>query len=79
MNPEKKKICPNGYDIKTFRAVKHGTTESSAYCRKCDWNYDEGDKVASIKGRQHAAKTMHTVDVYRETHTEFTSYVKDKK
>jgi len=62
------------YDIKHFRHVKHGQSDINAHCRHCNWYEYDGD-VAS-KARRHARKELHTVDVYRENHTEYTSYVK---
>ena len=61
------------YDIKHFRTVKHGRSDENAYCRHCKWSIHTGN--VSNSARYHAKKTLHTVDVYRENHIEFTSYV----
>jgi len=62
------------YDIKKFRSVKHGQSDISAHCRMCSWSCFESTTLS--KARSHAKKYVHTVDVYREHHTEFTSYYK---
>lgn len=62
------------YDITAFRTTKHGLSDVNAYCRQCGWI--SNDTNTREKARNHAKKTLHTVDVYRETWTEYTSYVK---
>lgn len=62
------------YDIKKFRTVKHGIDATDAHCRHCKFSEFEGD--VSAKARRHAKKTLHTVDVYRSHHVEYTSHVK---
>lgn len=62
------------YDIQKFRTVKHGVKDETADCRHCEFSeYDDG---AAKKGYRHAKQTAHTVDVFREHHVEYTSYVK---
>lgn len=63
------------YDLKAFRTVKHGSDGDTAYCRHCKESRDEGD----VRGwaRNHAMKTLHTVDFYRHNWTEYTCHVKD--
>jgi len=64
-----------GYDIKKFRSIKHGQSDINAHCRHCDWSC-YGSKTLG-KARYHATNKLHTVDIYREHHTELTSYFKD--
>lgn len=61
------------YDINNFRFVKHGIIDIRARCRHCEWKSYK--KNAAISGKRHAARTLHTVDIFRENHTEYTSYV----
>lgn len=64
------------YDAGSFRSVRHGCSDANAYCRHCKWSTSEcldGKGVAN-RARYHAKTTLHTVDVYRENHTEFTSW-----
>ena len=63
-----------GYDVKKFRSVKHGMSDISAYCRHCGWSCF--DSKSAEKARHHARANLHTVDVYREHHTEYTCHVK---
>jgi len=60
------------YDIKKFRSIKHGLSETNAYCRHCKWSEREGN--VALKAKVHAKKNLHTVDVYRKHHTEYTSF-----
>ena len=63
------------YNKIKFRAIRHGIDSQSAYCRNC-----QNSKFDTAKeGIAHAKKTGHTVDVYRENWTEYTSYVKPTK
>lgn len=64
------------YDIDNFRAVRHGLDDESFHCRQCE-SSDAGVGSAK-KGRVHAKKTQHTVDVYREHWTEYTCYKKQQ-
>jgi hypothetical protein len=65
------------YDIKTFRSVRHGVVGTTAYCRHCDFSLDScKDKNVVGRARVHAFKTKHTVDIYRESQTEYTCYHK---
>ena len=59
------------YDINKFRTVKHGLDEVSAHCRHCDFHSQNAESAS-----KHAKKTLHTVDVYRTHHVEYTSHVK---
>ena len=63
------------YDKKHFRTVKHGLEDENAYCRHCVESFHE--KGCAKKAYEHAKKTGHTVDVYREHWVEYTSFVKD--
>lgn len=63
------------YDLKAFRTVRHGESDTNAYCRHCKEGWHDGDVQG--KARDHARKTLHTVDFYRENHTEYTCHVKD--
>lgn len=67
------------YDITKLRSISHGCEEMNAYCRQCDFSIHGGKKdlsLVAIKARNHAKSTLHTVDVYRENHTELTCFVK---
>jgi hypothetical protein len=59
------------YHIKAFRTVKHGKEGESAYCRSCGEILGEGNVQQLAKN--HAKQTLHTVDYYKETWTEYTS------
>ena len=66
------------YDITKFRSIRHGVKEITAYCRQCNFSLDScKDKDVADKARDHSRKTLHTVDVYRENHTELTCFVKE--
>lgn len=62
------------YDIKKFRSVKHGLSDINAYCRHCNWSSHAFSSTVN-QAKYHAKKNLHTVDVYRERHTEYTSFV----
>jgi hypothetical protein len=64
------------YNSNAFRTITHGLHDENAYCRHCKWS--KWGLGAGRKGRYHAKKTLHTVDVYREHWTEHTSWVKPK-
>lgn len=66
-----------GYKQEAFRTVDHGKEDSNAYCRNCDW-CAHGEDIRA-KARYHAKSTLHTVDHYQQTWTEYTSYVVDEK
>lgn len=66
---KEKKI--NTYDKKMFRTIEHGIEGEDGCCRMCKETFD-----SSKKAYQHAKKTLHTVDLYREHWVEYTSYVK---
>ena len=63
------------YDTKHFRTIRHGQSDMSAHCRQCSDHKFDGD----VRGwaKDHSLKTLHTVDVYLETTTEYTCYHKD--
>lgn len=61
------------YDNKYFRLVKHGVQDINAYCRHCNWS--DHNLSAVNMARKHAKENLHTVDIYRENHTEYTSYI----
>ena len=65
------------YDVATFRLVKHGIEDEDAFCRHCDWS--NFGKTVTNSARYHARTMVHTVDVYRQQHIEFTSYVSEKQ
>lgn len=66
------------YNIEKFRLVKHGTSGITAYCRMCNFSLDDcKDKSVIKRAREHAFNNKHTVDIYRETHTEYTCHQKD--
>ena len=58
------------YNTKHFRIVRHGLEEESCYCRMCNKTFKNAKEAYA-----HAKKTLHTVDVYRENWTEYTSYI----
>jgi hypothetical protein len=62
------------YDLKAFRTVRHGESDKSAHCRMCKESRYDGDVQGWV--RDHARKTLHTVDFYRENHTEYTCHIK---
>ena len=63
-------------DKTKYRVVKHGLSEVNCYCRICGTSWhEEGDVKKAI---HHAKTTGHTVDVYRENWTEYTSWVNNK-
>ena len=65
------------YDINKFRSIRHGVKDITAYCRQCKFSLDScNDKNVASKAKYHATSTLHTVDVYRENHTELTCFVK---
>ena len=65
------------YNIEKFRLVRHGTEGTTAHCRMCDFSLDScKDKNVSSRAKLHAFKNKHTVDIYRESHSEYTCYVK---
>lgn len=66
------------YDKSKFRACKHGLDGVFCYCRHCEktLGFEKKDIKKSI---YHAKTTGHTVDVYRENWTEYTSFVKKSK
>ena len=59
-----------------MRTIRHGLEEISIQCRVCGYS-DTSEKDISKKAREHAKKTGHTVDIYRENWTEITFYKKD--
>ena len=66
------------YDINKFRSIRHGVSGITAYCRNCNFSLDScKDKNVAVKAKQHAISTLHTVDIYRENHTELTCFVKN--
>ena len=73
-------VKPKGtYDLAAFRKVVHGNSDCNAYCRHCSQSWHATDtRNVKEKARDHARKTLHTVDVYNENHTQYTSYVKAK-
>lgn len=65
------------YALSKFRTIRHGESGLNANCRMCKESKYSGD----IQGwaRDHARKTLHTVDMYRENWTEYTSHYKENK
>jgi len=61
------------YDKSKYRSIRHGLDGQSAFCRHCNKRWYDNDVKKAI---YHAKTTGHTVDVYREHWTEYTSYVK---
>ena len=63
------------YDKSKFRRCKHPVDGRNAYCRGCTkgWHDTENEMKKAIN---HAKTTGHTVDIYREHWTEYTSHVK---
>lgn len=70
------------YDLGSFRLVKHGAEDINASCRQCKWEANclntKNLNNVSKKAAEHCRQTLHTVDVYRENHTEYTCYVRPK-
>lgn len=64
-------------DKKKYRVVKHGLSDVNGYCRMCEtsWHGKSNNKEMI----NHAKTTGHTVDVFRENWTEYTSWVNKKK
>lgn len=67
------------YDIKAYRTVKHGIESSSAYCRQCKWSMHDNEGNVPQSARDHCKAHLHTVDIYRENHTEVTCHVNDNQ
>ena len=64
-----------------MRVIYHKMDDASAYCRICSFsmdNIDGKDAYIITKAKEHARKTGHTVDIYREHWTEITYYNKNK-
>lgn len=64
------------YDKTKFHRVKHGLDGVYCYCRHCDKSWLEKEDVKKVI--YHAKKTGHTVDIYRENWTEYTSFYSNK-
>lgn len=51
--------------MRKVKSYKKGVEERNAYCTECKWS--DHTLKANIKGRNHAQKTGHQVDIYTET------------
>ena len=67
------------YDAEAFRTIRAKRERESAYCRHCNWKTNDYTEAKGVRGRAkyHAKNTLHTVDVYADMRTEYTSHVKD--
>jgi hypothetical protein len=63
-----------------FRTINHGLEKDGAtsYCRMCDFSESGGLEVQR-RAKEHAKETLHTVDVYKSNHTEYTCWTRKNK